>query len=128
MTMDYLFQWLGADVVNYPAKAHCCGGHMTQISEAQAFELIRRLLQSAQDNQADVILCMCPMCQLNLDGYQSRVNSYFGTDFQLPIIYFTQMLGIAFGIDSKKLGFGKELVAAMPVLKQKLNGQLVTSG
>jgi heterodisulfide reductase subunit B len=64
------------------------------------------------------------MCQLNLDGYQSRVNGFFGTNFQLPILYFTQMLGIAFGIDPKKLGFGKELVAAMPVLKSKLNGQL----
>jgi heterodisulfide reductase subunit B len=74
-----------------------------------------------------MILCMCPMCQLNLDGYQGRVNGFFGTDFNLPIIYFTQMLGIAFGIDSKKLGFGKELVTAMPMLKTKLNGQLAAT-
>ena len=76
-----------------------------------------------------MILCMCPMCQLNLDGYQGRVNGYFGTDFKLPIMYFTQMLGMAFGIEPKKLGFGKELVAAMPVLKAKRaeSGQLVAS-
>jgi heterodisulfide reductase subunit B len=98
---------------------------MTQISESQAFELIRRLLQSAADYNADMILCMCPMCQLNLDGYQSRVNGHFGTNFNLPIIYFTQMLGIAFGLDPKTLGFGKELVAGMPVIKSKLNGQPV---
>jgi heterodisulfide reductase subunit B len=60
----------GWDEVVDPVKAHCCGGHMTQISEPQAFELIRRLLQSAQDYDADMILCMCPMCQLNLDVYQ----------------------------------------------------------
>jgi heterodisulfide reductase subunit B len=124
MKMDHLLTWLGAEVVDYPVKAHCCGGHMTQISEPQAFELIRRLLQSAADYNADMILCMCPMCQLNLDGYQGRVNGFFGANFQLPILYFTQMLGIAFGIEPKKLGFGKELVAAMPVLKAKLNGQL----
>ena len=123
MKKDYLLEWLGAEVVPYPAKAQCCGGHMTQISEPQAFELIRRLLQSAADAGADMILCMCPMCQLNLDGYQSRVNSYFKTDFHLPIMYFTQILGIAFGIDPKKLGFGKELVAALPVLAAKLNGK-----
>jgi heterodisulfide reductase subunit B len=52
------------------------------------------------------------------------VNGFFGTNFKLPIMYFTQILGIAFGIDPKKLGFGKELVAAMPVLQAKLNGQL----
>ena len=84
---------------------------MTQISEPQAFELIRRLLQSAEDYKADMILCMCPMCQLNLDAYQGRVNGYFNTNFHLPIMYFTQMLGVAFGIEPKKLGFGKELVA-----------------
>jgi len=127
MEMDELFTWLGAEVVDYPVKAHCCGGHMTQISEPQAFELIRRLLQSAVDYEADMILCMCPMCQLNLDGYQSRVNGFFKTNFNMPIIYFTQMLGVAFGIEPSKLGFGKELVSAMPVLKTKLNGAAVTA-
>lgn len=127
MEMDELFTWLGAEVVDYPVKAHCCGGHMTQISEPQAFELIRRLLQSAVDYEADMILCMCPMCQLNLDGYQGRVNGFFNTTFDMPIIYFTQMLGVAFGIEPAKLGFGKELVSAMPVLKTKLNGAAVTA-
>ena len=120
MQMDEMFTWLGAEVVDYPVKSHCCGGHMTQISEPQAFELIRRLLQSAVDYDADMILCMCPMCQLNLDAYQNRVNSFFSTDFKLPIVYFTQMLGIAFGIAPKKLGFGKEITAAEPVIRAKL--------
>jgi heterodisulfide reductase subunit B len=60
------------------------------------------------------------MCQLNLDGFQSRVNGFFGTSFSIPIVYFTQMLGVAFGIDGKKLGIGKELVAVKPVLDAKL--------
>ncbi len=127
MKMDELFKWLGAEVVDYPVKAHCCGGHMTQISEPQAFELIRRLLQSAVDYQADMILCMCPMCQLNLDAYQSRVNGFFGLNFKMPIIFFTQLLGVAFGIDQKTLGFGKEIVAASPVLKAKLNGKVAAA-
>jgi heterodisulfide reductase subunit B len=103
-------------VVDYPVKAHCCGGHMTQISEPQAFELIRRLLQSAADYKADMIVCMCPMCQLNLDAYQARVNSFFGTNFKIPIVFFTQMVGVALGIDRKKLGFGKEIVSADAVV------------
>jgi len=120
MKLDELFKWLGAEVVDYPVKAHCCGGHMTQISEPQAFELIRRLLQSAVDYEADLILCMCPMCQLNLDAYQGRVGGFFGVKFHMPIIFFTQLLGVAFGLDLDKLGFGKELVAAKPVIQEKL--------
>jgi heterodisulfide reductase subunit B2 len=127
MKLDEMFTWLGAEVVDYPVKAHCCGGHMTQISEENAFELIRRLLQSAADYRADLILCMCPMCQLNMDMYQGRVNSFFNTKFKLPIVYFTQMLGVALGIDLKKLGFGKELVAAEPVIRAKLEGQVAAA-
>jgi heterodisulfide reductase subunit B len=123
MKLDEMFTWLGAEVVDYPVKAHCCGGHMTQLSEDMAFELIRRLLQSAEDYRADLILTMCPMCQLNMDAYQGRVSSFFDKDFHLPIVFFTQLLGVALGIDMKSLGFGKELVAAEPVIRAKLEGQ-----
>ncbi len=68
-----------------------------------------------------MILCMCPMCQLNLDAYQSRVNGHFGAEFKLPIIFFTQLMGIAFGIAPEKLGFGKEIVAAWPVIEARLS-------
>ena len=118
--LDELLTWLGAEVVDYPLKTHCCGGHLTQISEPQAFELMRRLLQSAADRQTDVILCMCPMCQLNLDAYQGQVNSYFRTRFKIPILFFTQIMGIAFGIEPKRLGFGKEIVRAEAVIRDKL--------
>jgi heterodisulfide reductase subunit B len=120
MKMDALLTWLGAEVVDYPVKAHCCGGHMTQISEPMAFELIRRLLQSAVEYEADMILCMCPMCQLNLDAYQSRVNGFFKTSFRVPVVFFTQVCGVGFGLDPAKLGFGKEIVAARPVLEARL--------
>ena len=123
MKMDELFTWLGAEVVDYPVKSHCCGGHMTQISEDAAFELIRRLLDSAVEYQADLILCMCPMCQLNLDAYQGRVANHFNKDFHLPIIFFTQLLGVALGIDFAKLAIGKEIVAAGPVIEAKLASQ-----
>jgi heterodisulfide reductase subunit B len=57
---------------------------------------------------------------LNLDAYQSAVNSRFGTRFQMPILFFTQALGLAFGLPMKKLGFGKEIVSALPVLQRKI--------
>jgi heterodisulfide reductase subunit B len=120
MKMDELFRWLGAEVVDYPVKAHCCGGHMSQISESQSYTLIHRLLQSAVEYKTDLILCMCPMCQLNLDAYQGSVNKYFKTSFHVPVVFFTQLVGIALGVPMKDLGFGMEIVAASPVIEAKL--------
>jgi heterodisulfide reductase subunit B len=97
-------------------KAHCCGGHMTQISEPVALDMIRRLLKNAADYQADVIVTLCPMCQLNLDAYQDHVNKYFKTDYKIPILYFTQLVGLALGLAPNVLGFGKEFVDAGPAL------------
>ena len=118
MELDYLLKALGAEVVDFPLKTHCCGGHMTQISVEVAYELIRRLLQNASDYQADALVTLCPMCQLNLDAYQTRVNQHFGAHFNLPIIYFTQMMGLAFGLEPKALGFGKEIVSAEAALSK----------
>lgn len=118
--LDEFLTWLGAEVVDYPVKSHCCGGHLTQISEPMALELIRRLLQGAADYRGDVIACLCPMCQLNLDVYQGRVNNFFNTLFNVPILFFTQLVGMAFGLDVAALGFGKEVVPAEPVLDARL--------
>jgi heterodisulfide reductase subunit B len=118
--LDRLLGWLGAEVVDYPVKSHCCGGHMAQISEEQAFELIRRLLHSAAEYHADVVACLCPMCQLNLDAYQGRVNNFFNTRFELPVLFFTQLVGLALGIDREELGFGKEIVDAEPILATRI--------
>lgn len=117
-SLDKLMNVLGAQVVDFPLKAHCCGGHMTQISERVALELIRRLLKNAADYQADAIVTLCPMCQLNLDGYQESVNRRFGTDYQIPVLYFTQLMGLALGLPAGRLGFGKEFVDAAPALEK----------
>jgi heterodisulfide reductase subunit B len=114
--LDELMRTLGATVVDFPLKTHCCGGHMTQISEDTAYELIRRILHNAAEYQADMIVTLCPMCQLNLDAYQPQVNRRFGTEFSIPVVYFTQMMGLAFGIDTKELGFGTEIVPARDAL------------
>ncbi len=115
-TLDDLLKALGAEVIDFPMKAHCCGGHMTQISESTAFDLIHRLIKGADTYQADMLVTLCPMCQLNLDAYQGSMNAHMKTHFHIPVMYFTQMIGVAFGIEPAKLGFGSELVDARPAL------------
>lgn len=116
--MDKLLETLGAEVVDFPAKTYCCGGHMTQISEDTGLELIRRILQNAADAEADVLAVLCPMCQLNMDMYQSQVNRAFGTNYSIPVLYFTQLMGLAMGFDKKQVHIGKELVSAEAALKK----------
>lgn len=114
--MDELLGALGAEVIDFPLKTHCCGGHMTQISESTAYELIRRLLYAADQYKADVMVTLCPMCQLNLDAYQHEVNKFFNTNFNIPILYFTQLIGLAFGHSAEELGLGKEFVKSNEAL------------
>lgn len=118
LAMDHLMEAIGAEVVDYPMKTHCCGGHMTQIDLPVAYELIRRLIHGAAQHQADVIVTLCPMCQLNLDAYQVEVNRYFKTDFHVPVLYFTQLVGLAFGFTPEAMGIGKEFVDARPALSR----------
>lgn len=114
--LDRVIAALGAEVIDFPLKTHCCGGHMTQIGPSTAFELIRRLLSSASQYKADVIVTVCPMCQMNLDAYQAETNRYFHTNYQIPILFFTQLMGLAFGKPPKELGFGLEMVSAATAL------------
>ena len=110
VAMDRLLKALGAEVIDFPLKTHCCGGHMTQIDVPVAYELIRRLIHGAAEYNADIMVTLCPMCQLNLDAYQVEVNRYFHTNYQMPILYFTQLMGLAFGLEPDNLGLGKEFV------------------
>ena len=114
--LDLLLKALGAEVIDFPLKTHCCGGHMTQIGPETAFELIRRLVSSADNYHADLMVTLCPMCQMNVDAYQGEMNHFFGTSYHMPIIFFTQLMGLAFGMDAKELGFGMELVSAKKAL------------
>jgi heterodisulfide reductase subunit B len=114
--LDRLLNVLGAEVIDFPLKTHCCGGHMTQIGPETAYELIRRLLHAADQFKADVIATVCPMCQLNLDAYQGATNRHFGTSYEIPIVFFTQLVGLALGLDAEAAGFGREMVSARHAL------------
>lgn len=114
--LDRLLRALGAEVIDFPLKTECCGGHMPQISPETAFELIRRLLHGADQYKADLIVTVCPMCQMNLDAYQGETNRHFHTNYRLPTVFFTQVMGLAFGADPATLGFGSEIVDARPAL------------
>jgi heterodisulfide reductase subunit B len=114
--LEELMSVLGAEVIDFPLKTHCCGGHMTQISPPTAYELIRRLVHGAALYEADVLVTVCPMCQLNLDAFQVEMNKHFKTDYEIPILFVTQLMGLAFGKDPDELGLGREFIDSAPAL------------
>jgi heterodisulfide reductase subunit B len=114
--LEDLVRALGADVVDFPLTTSCCGGHMTQIGPETAFELIRRLVADADERGAHLMVTVCPMCQLNIDAYQGEMNQYLGTHYHMPILFFTQLMGLALGKEPGELGIGTELVSSRNAL------------
>jgi heterodisulfide reductase subunit B len=112
---EELMAAIGATPVEYPLKTRCCSGSLIMTSRQAALSMVQNLLQCALDRGAGVIATACPLCQVNLECYQQQVNQEFGTKFEIPVLYFTQLLGIAMGIAPKQLGIGKELVSTVPV-------------
>jgi heterodisulfide reductase subunit B2 len=114
--LDDLLRALGADVIDYPLTTECCGGHMTQIGPETAFELIMRLVADADERGAHMMVTVCPMCQMNIDAYQNEMNQFFGTNYHVPILFFTQLMGLAFGREPSEVGIGTELVSSRNAL------------
>ncbi len=115
-SLDRLIASLGAEPVPFPLKVHCCGGSLVISEESLALELIHKILDSAKSNGAECLVTVCPLCQTNLDVYQSRVNRKFRTDFRLPVLFFTQLMGLAYGIDEKTLGLNTNVVSPYGLL------------
>jgi heterodisulfide reductase subunit B len=107
---------IGATPVDFPMKLRCCGGALIITNRKAALSLVRNLLQNATDVGAQVIATACPLCQVNLECYQKLVNQEFGANFNLPVMYFTQLIGLAFGLPPKQLGIGTELTSTEPVV------------
>jgi heterodisulfide reductase subunit B len=113
---EELVSSIGADPVDFAYRLRCCGGSLIITSREAALTLVRNLLQNAVDSDADVIATARPLCQTNLEVYQMQVNQEFDTNFSIPIMYFTQLMGIAMGLPKKKLGIGSEFISTDKIL------------
>ena len=99
---DYLIEALGAEAVPFPNKIKCCGSGIFLPEMDYCMELVKNILEDALNHGAQIISTVCPMCAMNLEVYQSRINDKYGTNFDVPIVYLTQLMAIAFGMDMKK--------------------------
>ena len=81
--------------------------------------LTRKILADADSVGAEAISVGCPLCHANLDGRQRQINEKFGTSFNIPVFYFTELMGLAFGIEPKELGIHKHLTEVEDFLKER---------
>lgn len=110
---------LGCEVVDFPHKAECCGSYLTVSAAAAAEELAYIILKSAQREGAEMVVTSCPLCQFNLDYRQAEMDRKHPDFAPLPVLYFTQLLGIALGLDSAGYGFGDHYVDPRPLLRER---------
>ncbi len=118
VTLDRLMAAAGAEVVSYPFKTRCCGGSLIGTREDLALRMVRNLLMAAESGRAHCMITTCPMCQINLEAYQEKVNARFGTHFRMPVFYFTQILGYALGCSMTELGLPDMFLPLEPVLEK----------
>jgi len=116
-SLDRLVTSLGAEAVPFALKNRCCGGSLIISDESMALGLIHKLLENARESGAECITTPCPLCQINLDAYQGRVNSKFNTNFDLPVLFVTQLIGLALEIEPKSLGLNTNIVSPNRVLE-----------
>lgn len=108
-TMDRLLEALGATVVRFPLKTRCCGGSLTGTLPEPGLLCTFILLKEALKRGADVIATVCPLCQFNLDGYHAAIEAKF-EPARIPTVYFSQLMGLAFGLPDTQLGLNRSTV------------------
>lgn len=116
VAMDLLLQALGADTVKWSHKAECCGGGYAACETEIALDLGGQVLDSARQAGAEAIAVACPMCQSNLDTRQKAIAARRGQNYNLPVVYFTQLMALAFSLPANKLGFKRHLVNPLPLM------------
>jgi heterodisulfide reductase subunit B len=116
--LDRLSEAVGAEAVDWRYKVECCGAALAFTQEDIVLKLSGEILEDAKHAGAHVVSVGCPMCHSNLDLRQRSIEKYTGTDLEIPVLYFTQLLGLALGHSPRELGLMKHSINPVPALKE----------
>jgi heterodisulfide reductase subunit B len=116
-TLDQVIQVCGAQLATWYAKTDCCGGSLGLTRSDVVGRMVSRIMLQALDAGADCIVVACPLCQSNLESRQSASSKLLGKELNIPILYFTQLLGLAMGISAKELGLNTHLISPAKIIK-----------
>ena len=111
--LDKLVETLGADPVqNYDKKVQCCGGALAFSEPEKSQDMIKGIIEAAYDGGADMIVTPCPVCQMNVEIYQGQINQRHGTKFDMPVVYYSQMMDVAFGRSASDAALDGQVIKA----------------
>ena len=119
MGMDRLMQAVGAESLDWSYKTECCGGSLVFPQLPVVMDMCVGLLDNAKQVGAEAIVVACPLCQANLDMRQKQIEQKYDREYNLPILYFTQLMGLAYGLEPSALGLEKHSISAKPLLQEK---------
>jgi heterodisulfide reductase subunit B len=117
-TVRAMLEATGASVVDYFEETKCCGGATMGIEEMTGLGIAKRKLDSLRSADADALVVICPFCDIMYEANQRKIEQAFNTTYELPILYFPQVLGLAFGFDRRELGFQFNTVKPDKILQE----------
>jgi heterodisulfide reductase subunit B len=117
-TLDELIQLTGATSIPYEDKNQCCGGGILGVDEATALNIAALKLDHIKATAADALVLACPFCDIMYEGNQKKIEKQLETEFNLPVLYYPQVLGLALGIPQDELGFRMNRVKPREILAQ----------
>jgi succinate dehydrogenase / fumarate reductase cytochrome b subunit len=117
-SLERVMEALGAEVVDYPGKTRCCGFPILTINEKNSVTMVANHTGAAKDLGADAMVTPCPLCHLNLDGFQPKAMQLAQRNINIPIIHLPQLLGLAFGFNAKDMGLSRHIISAKRVLSK----------
>ena len=100
--LDDFTRAVGAEALPFDARTKCCGGSVSVMSPDKTMHLMKDIVEEAADRGADVISTPCPLCQTNVEMYQDEINRRYGTKFRIPVVFYSQLMAVAFGLDARK--------------------------
>jgi heterodisulfide reductase subunit B len=113
MYLDGLVDTLGADSIpTYEKKVQCCGGALAFSEPEKSQEMIKGIIEAAYDNDADMIATPCPLCQANVEIYQDQINAKYGTKFDMPVVYYSQLISVAYGRNATDSALNGQIIKA----------------
>jgi succinate dehydrogenase / fumarate reductase cytochrome b subunit len=117
-SLEKVMEALGAEAVDFPGKTRCCGFPILTINEKNSVQMVANHTSSAKELGADALVTPCPLCHLNLDGYQPSAMKQTQQDINIPIIHLPQLVGLAMGFDPKELGLSRHIISTKKVLSK----------